>query len=227
MHTPHWFFNILLILIFIAGGHAKAQTEGETNNLDLLEQKYQDILKQEREQMRKGDFVEDLASGLAALTIGLYGYYNDNRGISSKLIYSATQTAGVLMISQTIRKADQPSLLLQVDKNLRKRESMDLETYKKMVVRIDERLSRSQQKQLAYTSLILGSIYGYNAYREKQIPGLRNVFGFLSANFLVVSGVNFFKLSQAKDIFLQDQNTPPKLSILAGEEFMLQWTQSL
>ncbi len=221
-------FSLSVFIGFWNPKTLKAQSPTETAPLSPLEKRYQEILEEEREQLRKGEFIEDLASGLAALTIGLYGYYNDNRGISSKLIYSATQTAGVLFISQTIRRADQPSLLLSLDRSLRRHDTIDLESYKRLVVRVDDKLTRSNQKQLAYTSLILGSIYGYNAFREKDIAALRSVFGFLSFNFFVVSGVNFFKLSQAPELFSKEPQRMSSLSLFGERDLIgIQWNASI
>lgn len=222
MFSRVWFFSLLSLLILLLPRLSMAVEPMEPTALSPLEERYQEILLEEREQLRRGEFVEDLVSGLAALTIGTYGYYNDNKGLTTKLIYSGTQTAGVILISNSIRRLDRPSLLLSLDRSIRKRENMDLERFKKLVVRIDERVARSDQKQLAYTSLLLASIYGYNAYRETKIIGLRNVFGFLSFNFFIVSGVNFFRLWNGPQIF-QPVEAVSSVSLLTGKDILLQW----
>ncbi|RYZ90254.1 MAG: hypothetical protein EOP04_04490 [Proteobacteria bacterium] len=205
----------MLVWIFsLVFGNTLQAAAATAENSDKLDQLYKEILSSEKETLRRGEFTEDLASGLAALTVGLYGYYNDDRGMVTKLFYGATQTAGVLLISQAIRDYDRPSLLLSIHKRLKKTDSMKFTEYQRMLVRYHEKTARADQYQLAYTGLILGSMYGYSAYRERSVPALRNIFTFLSANFLVVSAVNFGRLTFAEPMTLSWQADPVRYDLL-------------
>jgi len=182
-----------------------------------FEKKYENILDKERKDDKQVSLVEDVAAGVAALLIGLYGYYNDDRGTLTKIAYSATQTAGVVLISKSIYESNKPSLLLLTDKHLKQKGDLAYRNYQRGVVRITHRMKMAEHKQLAYTSGILSLIYGFNGYQEKNIKGLRNVFFFLSFNFLLVSTSNFYKMYTAESniyAYQPSPNTRLTLSIL-------------
>ncbi len=195
MSLPAWIYSLLFFLS-LWSRTLVAQTDGPEDP-GSLERRYMAIVEKEQRGLRRAEWVEDLASGTAALVIGFYGYYNDQRGLATKLAYGATQTAGVLMLSSTFGRLNKPNLLLHMDQELTAGQPLDRETYQKWVVDTDEQTHRTEQRQIAYTALILGGIYGYNAIREHQVLALRNVFAFLSVNFLVVSSVNFAQFSHA------------------------------
>jgi len=196
---------------------SKKPIESDPQKDQLFKQKYKDILKKEQRNDRQVSLIEDVAAGVAALLIGLYGYYNDDRGVLTKIAYSATQTAGVLLISKSVLEANKPSLLLLTDKHLRRKGELEYRNYQRGVVRITNRMKIAEYKQLAYTSGILSLIYGYNGYREEEIKGLKNVFYFLSFNFLLVSVSNTYKVfssDPALDAPLRKSKNKLSLSIL-------------
>ena len=158
-----------------------------------VEDRYQKILTDEEAPKQREAVVENVAAGGAALCIGLYGYYNDNRGLMTRLIYSATQTAGVLMVSDAILSANNPSFMAMTDAYLARGKTLDIDKFKFAVVNLTRKQKLAQYKQLAYSGGILSGIYFYNAYRESE-PSLRNVFYFLGANFFLVSAANFYRL---------------------------------
>lgn len=203
MVVSHFKKCILLMLCSsLAYGEQRSKKVDETRQSrmtrsvtnEYYEREYREILKQERMAHDDSLIVDDIASGVAALTIGLYGYYNDDRGVLTKIAYNATMTAGVLLVSDAVLKANKPSLLLLTDKYLKRKKRMNIRNYKRGVVNITRRMELAELKQTAYTSGILGSIYLYNAFRESN-KGLKNVYYFLSLNFVLVSGASFYKVS--------------------------------
>src|SRR5688572_23415668 len=76
---------------------------------DARDAEYERLIQEETERTSDAAVTERMASGLAAIGIGLYGYYNDDRGVLTKVVYSSTQTAGVLLVSDAIALASQPS----------------------------------------------------------------------------------------------------------------------
>jgi hypothetical protein len=115
-----------------------------------------------------------------------------------KLAYGATQTAGILMISDTVFKANQPSLLLTTDSYIKQRGSISQGSYERSVVTVMQRKSLAELKQLAYSASILSAIYGYNGYRE-DTKAVKNVFFFLAGNFLLVSAMSFYDLATSDE----------------------------
>jgi len=155
---------------------------------------YQSILDEEKQLHDNEYHVETLASGIATLTIGLYGYYLDDRGGTSiRLAYGAAQTAGILMTSSAIKSMNSPSMLILSDRYLRKRKHLSLENYKRAVVSIRKRQERAEKMQIAVTTGILATLYSYNGYREEN-ASLKNTFNFLAANFTLISISSFYKL---------------------------------
>jgi hypothetical protein len=215
--------NILILALMSSPLHAEERRPARpmTPEVDAA---YQKIIEEERQEFLQDEFSEDLASGIAALIIGLYGYYNDNRGVATKMVYSATQTAGVLMISSTLGRLNRPSLLLTMDRQLRRNSNMSFPEYQRLVVKAREANDRASYQQIAYTSMILGGIYGYNAYREKEAQALRNVFAFLSLNFLVVSGVSFARMPAAPALALLPSLTHSDPLALRDYELQLRWS---
>ncbi|MGE0173205.1 MAG: hypothetical protein AB7T49_10480 [Oligoflexales bacterium] len=154
--------------------------------------KYDNLIQEER--ANNEEAAETFASGTAALVIGLYGYYNDQRGVSTKVIYSLMQTTGVVLLSESVREVYSPSLLLAQDRYFREKGEISYLRFKKGVVRVTARAERAKYTQLAYTSAILSGLYSYNGYRERnQIDAIKNVFYFLSFNFFLVSGFSFYQ----------------------------------
>ena len=190
-----------LFLLVALVSHAHGQTENEQDiggrSRDLVvEQRYSEILRRERMNMRSQDLTERMVSGSAALVIGFYGYFFDERGILGRAVYSATQTAGIVMISNAVRDANSSSLILTTDSWLKRQRNLDLPTFKRSVVEHEEKQTLATTKQLAYTSAILAALYGFNGYRERDSSlGLQNVFYFLSFNFSLISAANFYRLA--------------------------------
>ena len=187
-------FLYSLLLVQCTATFAQSPRITTPENADLDESRYYSILRSEREGTSTQVIYEDIAAGAAALTIGLYGYYNDRRGSIVKIAYTATQTAGIYMISDAILRSTRPSLLLLSDRHLRNGGVLAYDNYKKGVVAIMRRIKNAETKRTAYTTGILSLTNGYAAYRERKQKALKNVFTFLSANFFFISTISFYQL---------------------------------
>ena len=188
-------FRLLLLFVYcISTQAAIARSE---NHVEVLEnkyaQKYQEILRKEKKTTSERSYVENLASGLAATIIGFYGYYFDERGLMTKVTYSLTQTAGIILTSDAIYQRSKPSFILLADRHLRNRGALDYEKYQIGVVKIQEQESLATTKNVAVTAGILAGLYAYNGYREKELVNLKNAFYFLSFNFALISGISTYK----------------------------------
>lgn len=163
---------------------------------ELINREYRKMLREERLKQTRTRNAEKIASGIVAVGIGVYGYYFDQQNTGRQLAYSATQTAGILMISNSLLEAETPSLLLRMDSQLRNGESMSYKEYKTTLVTIERLKSHAAYKQVAYSSGILSVLYGFNSFQERKSNlTLRNVFAFLSLNFAVISSASFYQLS--------------------------------
>ena len=196
MYSRAFFFSLAAYAALVSG---PAQGQGQMSQAEI-ERRYDQMIAEEAKRTSSENYTSRLGSGIAALCIGLYGYYNDDRGILTRVVYSATQTAGVVMISSSILDANQPSMLLLTDKFLNRRQQMDLGRFKRGTVMIERRRTIGEYKQMAYTSAILSGIYAYNGYREQvdEYVGLKNALYFLSFNFALISGANFYRLATSE-----------------------------
>lgn len=144
----------------------------------------------------EGSF-EDIASGAAAVVIGIYGYYNTSPNPVIKMLYAATQTAGVLTFGQGIRNRNAPSLMLEMDELLRQASdgrSIRADDLRTRLVAFKAKSDAADARTLAYTSSILAALYFYNGFREMgPDKTLRNVYYFLGFNFAVGGGVGFYR----------------------------------
>ena len=157
---------------------------------------YQELIAEDR-QIASGDSTyETIASGGAAVVIGLYGYYYSATNPVIKLLYAATQTAGVITIGQALKAKYSPRLTLDLDNHFKAHpERFDREAYESMMVRHRREVERAEAMTLAYTSDILAGLYFYNGYRESARDStLRNVYYFLGGNFAIAGVVGHYKL---------------------------------
>lgn len=195
----------MFIAIMIAAGLVTGPVQaGEAFHPDgraMVEKEYRKMLREERQEFNHGRSVEKIVSGIAALGIGVYGYYFDQRNTGRQLAYSATQTAGVFMISHSLLQAETPSLLLQMDQAMRNGTDLEYSDYKRILVMTERKRIHAGYKQAAYSSGILSALYAFNSYQERAgNVALHNIFAFLSVNFAVVSGASFYQMNKTKDV---------------------------
>ena len=159
---------------------------------------YRAMIREMKVQKNRVNAVEKTASGVAALAIGFYGYYFDSKNTARRLAYSATQTAGVLLIGDSLYEGSAPNLLLTMDEEYKEKSSVSFGRYKEILVNIDRQKSIARLTQVGYTTGILSLLYAYNSFYERDRNiALRNVFGFLSVNFAAISGVSLYKLHKS------------------------------
>jgi hypothetical protein len=175
---------------------ASDQLLTQEQSYELINREYRKMLREERLKQTLTRNAEKIASGIVAVGIGVYGYYFDQQNTGRQLAYSATQTAGILMISNSLLEAETPSLLLRMDSQMRNGHDLSYAEYKKTLVTVERLKSHAAYKQVAYSSGILSVLYAFNSYQERKSNlTLRNIFAFLSLNFAVISGASFYQLS--------------------------------
>lgn len=177
---------------------------------------YNKLISTLKENRESRHYVENLASGIAGLTIGLYGYYNDDRGIAAKVIYTATQSAGVLLIGEAIESQYTKNLYLLFDKfslDFDQENKWSIEKFKKELVEAHRTNQKSTQLKIAYTSGILSGLYLYNGIRERSNnKSLSNIQLFFSFNAAMISLSSFYNTYQKKSEKLLEKEV--KLSFL-------------
>ncbi|MCX6123435.1 MAG: hypothetical protein NTV34_01595, partial [Proteobacteria bacterium] len=75
---------------------------------------YQEMIAEDKQIASGETTYETIASGGAAIVIGLYGYYYSATNPVIKLLYAATQTAGVITIGQALKAKFSPRLTLDL-----------------------------------------------------------------------------------------------------------------
>jgi hypothetical protein len=157
---------------------------------------YQTMIEQEQHAHETQHFSEELAGGIAALSIGLYGYYFDDRGVALRAVYAAAQTIGVLQIGESIYNANKPSIPLTTEEQLQQLENKQGSTadLREALGRAYRQDRLASSKKLAYASAILAVLYSINGQHEKaRNATIANVYRFLAFNAALVSGANFYK----------------------------------
>ena len=162
------------LLVPLAKASEQSMSPAQTN--ELINREYRKMLREERVKETQTRNAEKIASGIVAVGIGVYGYYFDQQNTGRQLAYSATQTAGILMISNSLLEAETPSLLLRMDSQMRNGNDLSYAEYKKTLVTVERLKSHAAYKQVAYSSGILSVLYAFNSYQErKSNQTLRNV----------------------------------------------------
>jgi hypothetical protein len=172
-------------------GESKDKKSGEREVSQEVEREYLRIIRRERSNSNRTRALEGLIAGVAATVIGTYGIYNDDRGIVSRVIYSATQTAGIISASRYYLIMNTPVAILELDEILKEQPALSLDNFKDLMVTVDRKRRISESTAVGYASLILAGIHGYNGYNEKNV-GLRNVYYFMSLSFALTSGFSIY-----------------------------------
>jgi hypothetical protein len=167
-----------------------------TEDSDVL--RYQEmLLEHEQHDDRKKAF-ELIASGAAAAMVGVYGYHFDNRGVLAGLAYAGTQTAGILVIGEGIRRYYGTSVVTAVNRAMDSSE-FSKDSLRKTLLDNSEQMKQAKLRSDAWVAGLLGGIYMYNAVRTpSDSRSVRNVFVFLSVNAIAVSGYSSYKLYHAE-----------------------------
>lgn len=158
---------------------------------------YDNMIEDERMVYTTSHFAEEIASGVAALTIGLYGYYYDDRGIALRLAYAGTQTIGVLLIGDAIYQNNRISLLLKTNEHLIKIDQGQSSTgaLRKDLAKATSQNKLALSKKIAYSSTILSAIYLLNSESESDgNQSIKNIYRFFAFNAALVSIASFYEI---------------------------------
>jgi hypothetical protein len=187
-------FINLLSVAFICRSPALAAAQND----DLDEYRYQEMLMEHEQLDDRNKAFELIASGAAAAMVGLYGYHFDDRGVLAGVAYAGTQTAGILVIGEGIRRYYGISVVTAVNRAMRHSE-LSNDSLKKVLLDNSKQMKRAKIRSDAWVAGLLGGIYMYNAARTpRDSKSTRNVFIFLSANAFAVSGYSTYKLFYSK-----------------------------
>lgn len=167
----------------------------KSSKTDLWTRPYEKALQDERRQYNKRTNLEKMVGGALAFALGTYGYYNDeNRQIAGKLIYSATQSGGILALSSGIVGFSASSPVIAIDDAFQKKGELSYEDYKRIVVQSSRASELAEIQKTAISTGLLAVLYSYNGFKERnESQILRNTFGFLAFNFTLFSGVSFYR----------------------------------
>jgi hypothetical protein len=199
--SSHLFFKLLVFTISTQFSTLYAADFPEIDESKSEESKvsreYKEFIALEKKNSDAEHSQEMIASGAAAILIGLYGYYNTNPNPVVKLIYAATQTAGVLTLSGAIRDQNTKKLSLELDKLIEDSNGRPIDPLriKYSLIKHKQTSKHAENKTLAYSSSILSGLYLYNGMRERgEDKTLRNIYIFLSINFAIGGGVGFYRV---------------------------------
>lgn len=174
---------------------------------------YEEVIRDERRIASEEQSRELMASGAAAIFLGLYGYYNTNPNPVIKLMYAATQTAGVLTLGQAIKERNRPHLVLDIDDTLRSSrdgKTVEIDLLKSHIGKYRKSSAAAESRTLAYTSTVLSGLYFYNGLRERGPDmTLRNVYYFLGFNFAIAGSIGFYRIYHGEE----ESNTQLTMSL--------------
>lgn len=168
---------------------------------DYWSKEYSRMVKQEQRTYNRRSNLEKIVGGSLAFGLGAYGYYgNMEQRVSAKVIYSITQSGGILAISSGIVGLSSDSAFLELDKAFLREGEMTYEKYKKVVIRSMRTQELAEIKKTAISSGLLALLYGYNSYLERKgNKVVRNSYAFLAFNLSLFSGASFYKWTTFND----------------------------
>lgn len=182
-------------VVFAAVSGQKIKDRKSSKKIDELANFYEDALRSERVIYNDRSNTEKIIGGSLAFALGTYGYYRDtDRKIAGKIVYSATQSGGILALSSGIVGLTSSSTILAVDSAFRMRGEMTYNDYKSVVVTSKRAAELAEIQKNAISTGLLSILYSYNCFIEsKRSEVLRNSFGFLAFNLALFSGVSFYR----------------------------------
>jgi hypothetical protein len=185
-------------------------------------QEYDRLLNEEHERASFRRFRLGMIGSGFGLAIGIYGYYFDHRGLLAKGVYSATQTASIIAMGDSIANYLEQSPYVNFDRILREAHatgSFDADRAKQLIALQAARQHRVGLYQKGYTSPVIATLYSFNGYREASAnPTLSRVYYFVAANSLVFSAGAFLEIYRQRDLgpvleFNPDPTMPVSLSL--------------
>lgn len=183
MYTVAISYSLTLIALIFASEVAMANAA------------YDELIRAEQEARSQEKAFEQIVGGSAATAIGLYGYYNDDRGVMVKLSYGAIQTSGIVVLCRAIFALNDSSLLLAVNSEIEKGPNVSSDRLRAAIANVQRQRQASTDLTLGTSASILGTMYLYNGYRSNSDETqLKNIFYFLGANMYLVAGVTWYRI---------------------------------
>lgn len=163
---------------------------------------YNQIIRSERRSQNSRTDIEKIVGGSLAFLLGTYGYYNDKQQkVAGKLIYSATQSGGIIALSSGIVGLSSVSTLAALDDEFLREGDLSYGHYQRVVVSTIKSQELGEIQKTAISTGLLAALYGYNGYAERKGNlALRNTFLFLTFNFTLFSSVSFYRWYNFEDI---------------------------
>jgi hypothetical protein len=201
-------FNLMAAKICFAGDADVRKSRATPTTVDTWSAPYNDVLKIERRSQNRRSNLEKIVGGSLAFLLGTYGYYYDSQQkIGGKLIYSATQSGGILAISSGIIGLNAVSPLIAIDDAFQNHGELTYNQYKHIVVRSRNSETLGEIQKTAISTGLLAVLYSYNGYQERKgNTVLRNTFAFLAFNFTLFSSVSFYRWSVFDDAMVEPRS---------------------
>jgi hypothetical protein len=194
-------FNFISAQLVFAGDADMRKSRDNTEPANVWTAPYNNFLRIERRAQNRRVNLEKIVGGSLAFLLGTYGYYNDSQQkIGGKIIYSVTQSGGILAISNGIVGLNSVSPLIAIDDAFQNDRELSYSQYKRIVVKSRYSDSLGDIQKTAISTGLLAVLYGYNGYQERAgNVVLRNTFAFLTFNFTLFSSVSFYRWAVFED----------------------------
>ena len=202
---PRTFFKIVFLIFFSQKilGRAMSSNDGT----------YSTLLELEKKQSATDRSFDLISGGLLAVGIGLYGHYNTNANVLMKLVYTGTETAGVLTVSKGIQRFYSRSLILDLDQTFvrsleRGSSTIELSEAKDTIANNYSSNLKAKKMTSGYSATLLSLLNFFHAYRSTNTdPIMVNVHLFLGVSFGVGGAYELF------DSYYASADTPENVSI--------------
>ena len=160
-----------------------------------ISRSYNQILSEKKRSYEPEGTFKAVASGVAAIFVGSYGFYNDNSSILASFTYTGIQSLGIVLTTNAVYEANISDPFLHLDRKFRKNGQITYTQYKASMTRINEdRAYKSLMRDTALTGLLATS-YAYDGLRSyNQSKAVRDVYTFLTINFTLAFLANSYKL---------------------------------
>lgn len=181
------------------------------------------ILEEERTRLSSNRFWETGISGLATLSIGVYGANYDSREFVTSSIYAMLQSGGVILMSQSLRDYLGASSILATEDFFKNNRQISKKELKHIIM---QSKNKNEHANVAADSFLwtgLSIVYLQAGFKEpKSASTARSLYFFLSANSGILAGASVFKL-----FFGNDRSQPLSRGLVtlssSGRAFALQW----
>ncbi|MEY3904014.1 MAG: hypothetical protein RL189_3320 [Pseudomonadota bacterium] len=181
------------------------------------------ILEEERTRLSSNRFWETGISGLAVLSIGVYGSNYDSREFVTSSIYALMQSGGVILMSQSLRDYLGASSILTTDEFFKYKRQISRQELQQIILQSKSKNERANVSADLFLWTGLSLIYLQAAFKEaKSESTARSLYFFLSANSGILAGASAFKLFWGNGGSQKPSHSTLRLSA-TGQSLALQW----